>query len=126
VVVSTAWTRSGLVVQIYFDSPDADLNAVRFEALRVRREEFEAALGEKPRWDGMEGRKAARIWLGSDYKDIEDRATWPLAIDWIMSVQTRLRNALDAVGGVNYLSALPGIDLDERASSVDVIPLATE
>ena len=45
VVLSMAFTRSGLVCQIYFDAPDADLNAARFEALHEQRSEFDAMLG---------------------------------------------------------------------------------
>jgi hypothetical protein len=95
-----AFTRSGLVCQIYFDAPDADLNAVRFEALHEQRSEFDAVLGEPATWDVMAGRKAAKIFVQSSFADVADRDSWPLMISWLIETQARLRAALDAIGGV--------------------------
>ena len=100
VVLSMAFTRSGLVCQIYFDAPDADLNAARFEALHEQRSEFDAMLGEPATWDVMAGRKAAKIFVQSSFADVADRDSWPLMISWLIETQARLRAALDAIGGV--------------------------
>ncbi|UUW87500.1 DUF4268 domain-containing protein [Pimelobacter simplex] len=100
VVVSMAFTRSGLVTQIYFDSPDAALNLRRFTALRERREAFDSAVGVPVVWDEMEGRKAAKVYVMSDYADIGDVDQWPAMLDWLIDTQQALRSALDTVGGV--------------------------
>jgi hypothetical protein len=100
VVLSMAFTRSGLVCQIYFDAPDAHLNAARFEALHEQRSEFDAVLGEPATWDVMAGRKAAKISVQSSFADVADRESWPLMISWLIETQARLRAALDAIGGV--------------------------
>jgi hypothetical protein len=99
-VISMAWTRSELIVQIYFESPNADLNSSRFDALYSRREEFEAALGEAATWDEMDGRKAARIMLSSPFTDLTDKDEWPQMIDWLVQKQIAVRRALTAVGGI--------------------------
>jgi hypothetical protein len=100
-VISMAWTRAGLVIQVYFDSPDRDLNSSRFDALYARREPFEAALGQSPTWDEMEGRKAARIVITSRFTDLADKDAWPQMIDWLIQQQIALRGALAAVGGIS-------------------------
>ncbi|WP_461048275.1 DUF4268 domain-containing protein [Terrabacter koreensis] len=100
VVLSMAFTRTGLVCQIYFDAPDADLNVARFEAMYERRAEFEAALGEPATWDEMAGRKGAKIFIQSTYANVADRDSWSLMIDWLIEAQARLRRALEAIGGV--------------------------
>lgn len=94
------WTRSGLTAQIYFEGPSAEANAARFQGLFAMRETFEAALGESAEWDSMEGRKAARIIISSPYHDVNARDQWPAIIEWLIDAQTRLRAALDAVGGI--------------------------
>ncbi|MFC5210407.1 DUF4268 domain-containing protein [Pseudonocardia sulfidoxydans] len=100
-VISMAWTRAGLVIQIYFESADADLNSTRFDVLYAQREIFEAALGETPVWDEMDGRKAARIVIPSEFTDLTDKNTWPQMIEWLIQKQNALRSALAVVGGVS-------------------------
>lgn len=99
VVVSMCWYKTGLVVQLYFNSPEAVLNADRYEALRARRIDFEAALGAVPAWEPMEGRKASRVGLISNFTRLDERDEWDAAVDWIIDSQARLRRAFAAVGG---------------------------
>ena len=99
-VVEMSFARIGLCAQITFDGSDADLNTHRFEAIQARRYEFENALGQAPVWDDMPGRKSARIVVKSDFPDVTDVDNWPQMIDWLIGAQSRLREALDAVGGV--------------------------
>jgi hypothetical protein len=99
VVLSMAFTRAGLITQFYFEDQDASMNTRRFEGALAQRDVFEAALGQPVEWDGMEGRKAARIVHGPvDYRVI-DTARWPEMVDWLIESQTRMRQALDVVGG---------------------------
>lgn len=103
VVISLSWTRSGLVAQVYFDSPDADLNSARFLALEAQRPAFDSALGLPAQWDPMDGLKAARVIVRSEYESLEDREHWPSMADWLTATASRFRVALDAIGGVAQL-----------------------
>lgn len=100
VVMSMAFTRDGLVVQIAFESPDAALNLRRFDALRQRQETFEAAVGLPLVWNEMDGRKGAKISVLSDHVDVAQVEHWSAMIDWLIATQKRLREGLGAVGGV--------------------------
>lgn len=106
VVVSTYWYQTGLSVALYFSSPDAELNAARFNALLARRDDFESALKQVPTWDPMEGRKAARIALTSTFTKLEEKERWEDAVDWLVTSQEELREAFDAVGGRDVLDDL--------------------
>lgn len=105
IVGSMAWTREGLVSQIYFLATDPALATARFNALYERREAFEAALGATPAWEPMEGKKATRIAMLSPYLDVLDRGRWPEMVDWLIDSQSRLRKAFAAVGGVDGVVA---------------------
>jgi len=59
----------------------------------------QAALGQPVEWDGMEGRKAASIVHGPVAYRVTDTARWPEMVDWLIESQTRMRQALDAIGG---------------------------
>jgi Domain of unknown function (DUF4268) len=99
-VVSMAFTRSGLCVQLYFEAPDPGANEARYDALQARKEQFEAVLGQGATWDRMPGRKAARIAVYSDFADVADTDSWPAMTNWLIETQGRLRAAIDAVGGI--------------------------
>lgn len=99
-VLSMAFRRDGLVMQLYFEDRDASANSERFEAVRERRTEFEAALGATPIWDEMPGRKAARIVVVSEqFKDVAEEDQWPAMIQWLIEWQIRFRAAIDAITG---------------------------
>lgn len=120
VVLSMAFTRAGLITQFYFEEPDATVNSRRFEAALAQRDVFEAALGRAVQWDGMDGRKAARIVDGPADYDVADTARWPEMVDWLIDSQTSMRRALDAVGG-------PGIfDGAEEIAQPDEVDLGNE
>lgn len=99
-VMEMSFTRIGLCAQIVFDASEADLNTTRFRTIRARQGDFEEALGWAPLWDEMPGRKSARITVKSDFPDVTDVESWPQMIDWLVEAQSRLREALDAVGGI--------------------------
>jgi hypothetical protein len=99
-VVAMSFTRTGLCVQLYFDSPDSAVNKVRFEALHAQRDRFEATLGTTATWDSMPGRKAAKISVYSDFSDVTDTSAWSAMTDWLIDRQSRLRAAIDEVGGI--------------------------
>lgn len=95
---SSAFTRSGLVAQLYFEDPDPMVNLDRFEALRAKKDQFEAAVGQEAVWDEMAGRKAARVYSTSSFDSVMNVDQWPVMIDWLMDQHARFRRAVQAVG----------------------------
>jgi hypothetical protein len=104
VVYSTAFTHQGLRVQLYFTSPDASINRNRFDALRAIKDRFEQALGEAARWDDKPGKKAAAIYVTSQFDDVADVDLWPAMRDWVLHQHVRFRQAVQAVGGLGSLT----------------------
>jgi Domain of unknown function (DUF4268) len=104
VVYSTAFTQQGLRVQLYFRSPDASINRDRFEALRAMKDHFEQALGGAAKWDDKPGKKAAAIYVTSQFDDVADVDLWPAMLDWVLDQHVRFRQAVEAVGGLGPLT----------------------
>lgn len=104
VVYSTAFSQQGLSVQLYFRSPDASINQGRFEALRAMNDQFEQALGEPAKWDDKPGKKAAAIYVTSQFDDVADVDLWPAMLDWVLDQHVRFRQAVQAVGGLGSLA----------------------
>jgi hypothetical protein len=103
-VFSTAFTRGGLAVQLYFNDPNPAVNLARFEALQMKKDQFELALGEDAVWDEMAGKKAARVYVTSPFEDVDDVDQWPAMIDWLLDQHARFRRAIQAVGGLGSLA----------------------
>ena len=103
-VISSGFTRQGLIVQIYFKDADPAVNLARFEALHVKRDQFEQALGENAVWDEMAGRKAARVYVTSPFDDVADVDQWSAMMDWLLDQQVRFRRAIQAFGGLGSLA----------------------
>lgn len=83
-----------------FESPEADSNAARFQALKEQRATVEEAYGGPLDWQELPTRKATRV---ADYlpdADVSFEAQWDQYLDWMLDRQTRLRHALAAVGGI--------------------------
>jgi hypothetical protein len=74
--------------------------ARRFDALRARRQEFEAAYGRLVEWDPMEGRKACRISESSD-GDVQNEADHEKYIQFFIDASERFRRAISAVDGAS-------------------------
>lgn len=62
---SLVWTVTGnrLRVELYIDTGDRDSTKAYFDALKVRQEELEAALGPGVSWERLDNRRASRIAL---------------------------------------------------------------
>ena len=96
----TAFTNRGLSSHVVLESPDADVNLARFQALKANQSEMEQVYGLPLDWEEMPGRKSTRV---ADYlpdADVNSEDNWDQYLDWLLDRQTRLRNALAAVGGV--------------------------
>ncbi len=99
-VLTSTFTRRGLSAWIYFRGTSGAVNLRRFLALQQTRDQFEAALGRPAVWDQMDGRKAARIGIESDFGTVEEADQWPQMIDWLVNAHLQLRAGLKAVGGM--------------------------
>lgn len=98
VAIVMVFRQEGLLMEIYFDDRHEEINKQRFDALLDRRQEFEEALGLMPEWDRMEGLKAARVIIPSDFMDVSGTEQWPEMINWLIETQLRVRNALQLLG----------------------------
>lgn len=94
------FTKRGLSSELYFESPNAELNTSLYESLLQSREQFEQAYGGSLDWQPMEGSKATRIGEYLAGAAVTSESEWAQYIDWLLDRQTRLRGAVDAVGGL--------------------------
>lgn len=104
VAYETAFAQQGLRVQLYFGSSDPTANEARFQALHARKEQFEQALGEKATWDAKPGKKAAAVFVQSQFASVMHVDQWPAMLDWVIDRNLRFRQALNAVGGIALLA----------------------
>jgi hypothetical protein len=96
----TSFTKRGLSSELVFESPDADVNLARFQALKANQSKMEQVYGQPLDWQELPGRKATRV---ADYlpdADVNAEENWNQYLDWLLDRQTRLRKALAAVGGL--------------------------
>jgi hypothetical protein len=94
------FNTKGLGVQLEFASPDPAINTARLEALLTRRAAMESAFGEALTWEPMEARKASRVSTYGDLADVAEVDHWDAWIGWLISTGERMRDALEACGGV--------------------------
>ena len=99
----TTFTKRGLSSELVFESPDAEINLARFTSLMAQRATVEQVYGGALDWQELPGRKATRV---ADYlpdADVASEEHWDQYLDWLLDRQTRLRNAIAAIGGVSSL-----------------------
>ena len=96
----TAFTKRGLSSELVFESPDAELNLLRFQTLEAKQAEMEQAYGQALAWQDLPGRKATRVAEYLPDAEVTSEEHWDQYLDWLLDRQTRLRHALAAVGGV--------------------------
>lgn len=100
----TSFTRRGLSSELVFESPNADVNLARFQALLAKREQMEVAYGGALDWQDLPGKKATRV---ADYLPDADLALedeWDTYLEWLHDRQSRLRSSLAATGGIPEIS----------------------
>jgi hypothetical protein len=93
-----------LVFLLWFKDTDPMVNLDRFNALQMKKEQFEQALGEEAVWDEMADRKGSRVYVTSPLGDVEDIDQWPAMVDWLVDRYGRFRRAIEAVGGLGSLA----------------------
>ena len=86
--------------ELYIDRPTPEQCRAVFDALYVRRDEFEAAYGRQLEWDPMEGRKACRISESSE-GDVQNEAEYEKYIEFFIDAGERFRRAISAVDGAS-------------------------
>lgn len=98
--LTSIFGNDALRVQITFKHADPSVNAVRFESLHAKREQFEKALGQAAVWDEMPGKKSARVYVASPFASITDVDHWPQMVDWLISQNDRFLGAIHVVGNL--------------------------
>lgn len=96
----TSFTKQGLSSELVFEDTDAAINAARLKMLRARRAEIEAVYGAPLDFQELPGRKSTRIAQYMPGADVAEEGQWDTYIDWLLSGQSRLRDAVAAVGGI--------------------------
>ncbi|MFE9188874.1 DUF4268 domain-containing protein [Micromonospora sp. NPDC007208] len=93
--------KSGLSSEIYFQDPDATVNAARFSRAQHK---LEASYGDTLSFEPLAGKKGCRI---AEYHqgDITNTGHWDDYVEWFIAAQTRLRQAIATAGGLNNLIA---------------------
>ena len=86
--------------ELYIDRPTPEQCRAVFDALYVRRDEFEAAYGRQLEWDPIEGRKACRISESSE-GDVQNEVEQEKYIGFFIDAGERFRKAISAVGGAS-------------------------
>lgn len=99
IAYSTAFTLTGLRVQLYFAASKSEVNQTNFDRVAAQKDVFEAAIADDVVWDAKPGAKACAIVVASPFQTVEDTDQWPAMLDWIIERQVRLRKAFVAVGG---------------------------
>lgn len=103
---TAAFTRAGLSVVLEFIGPDADENTRRFEALYAHSAAFNGAFGGPLLWDALDGRKSCRVQaLHEGYKDVLEQSEWEAWVDWFITTEVKMREALASVGGPAVFTA---------------------
>jgi hypothetical protein len=94
----------GIRSELYMGHADAAENERMYSRLQGRRAELESAFGGPLVWDPLPGKKACRVEAPQLAAVIDETERWPEFLDWMVSTQERLRSALAAVGGVDWLA----------------------
>jgi hypothetical protein len=71
----------------------------------MSREAIETAFGGPLRFDPLDGYKACKIYAELSGVKVGDPDRWPEISAWMIDTQTRLRAAIEGVGGVPSLPA---------------------
>ncbi len=96
----TSFTKKGLSSELVFEDPEPAVNTHRLEVLSARAAEMQQAYGGVLEFQQLPGRKATRVAEYLASADVAAEDLWSDYLAWLLDRQTRLRTALDAVGGV--------------------------
>lgn len=108
-VTGTTWAQSfsrfGCRAELYFEHTDPATNLARWRILFEQRDEIVAHFGGELIFDELPNNFGCRIETRLFGVTVDDRPEWPRIRQWMEDSQTRLRAAVDAVGGVPNIVA---------------------
>lgn len=104
------FVRAGVLSELRLEHKDAEINTQRFEVLRAAKQAIEAAYGGPLHFDPLDGYKACKIYAELPGLKIGEIERWPEISAWMIDTQTRLRSAIESVGGVPPVPVLSGDD----------------
>ena len=91
---SLTFTRSGVRVELYFGTSDAEANLQAFERIAAHRDQIDADVGEPVFYDPLPMKKACRIHLDRPGPaDVMDLDTHQELMNWFISAMERFRPA---------------------------------
>jgi hypothetical protein len=111
---------TGLIVELTFESRDADLNRRRFQALSRFRDQFDADLD----WNFVEDLKKQTVRkVLTEPVDIANQAKWSDYFRWMIDASAALRASVDAIGGITVVDDVVGdaLDDDESLPAADAV-----
>jgi hypothetical protein len=97
-----SFSKKGLLAELFFESGDRATNDARFTAAKQRQAELEAKFGSPLSFEPLAGRKGSRIGVYAS-GTLEQTDLWDAYVDWFIDAQSRLRAAIQAVGGLATL-----------------------
>jgi Domain of unknown function (DUF4268) len=102
-----SFTKFGCRSELIFEHKDAAVNALRWQELYRRKAEIEKTFGPGLIFEELPKKKACRIEVRLNGPKVADADRWPEVITWMLDTQARLRDAIQAVGGVPTTVAGP-------------------
>ena len=69
-------------------------------------------------WDEKPGKKAAAIYVPSEFDDVANVEQWPAMLDWLLDQHVRFRKAVEAVGGLGFIPSPKRLPLTRRPRRV--------
>ncbi len=94
------FTKAGLASQLWFEDRNAAVNEQRLAALVECQDKVVSAYGLPLDFEELPGKKSTRIGEVLAAASLSDEARWDEYITWLLDRQSRLRNAVAAIGGI--------------------------
>lgn len=102
--LSVVGTRDFLRVEIYFSGRSREENDANFQAVLAHKAVIESVFGHALVWDSLDGRKACRVSYARD-GGVSPDSDWNEQTRWLVDTAGRLREAVDAAGGMPKILA---------------------
>jgi hypothetical protein len=99
------FTRAGLASQLWFEDRDAVVNEQRLAALVERQDAIVSAYGLPLDFEELPGKKSTRVGEVLPGASLSDEERWDEYLAWLLDRQSRLRDAVAAIGGIPAVSA---------------------
>jgi hypothetical protein len=98
-----SFTKNGLLSELFFEAADPAVNDARFAAASRRQADLELKFGAPLSFEPLPLRKGCRIGTYMSGGAVDQKEMWDEYVDWFIDTQTRLRSAIDRVGGIASL-----------------------